>query len=80
MLRSNWGVIGNFKENKREKLKKIRKKFFFFKKGKDISRNLSGAVGVSVGSVQFQIAPRSSLHFSISIGPFRCSRCYLQGF
>ena len=22
----------------------------------------------------------SSLHFSISIGPFRCSRCYLQGF
>ena len=34
---------------------------------------------VSVGSIQFQIAPRSSLHFSISTGPFRCSRCYLQG-
>ena len=31
-------------------------------------------------SVQFQIAPCSSLHFSISVGPFRCSRCYLRGF
>ena len=29
---------------------------------------------------QFQIAPFSSLHFSISIGPFRCSRCCLQEF
>ena len=27
------------------------------KKGKNISRNFSGAVAVSVGSVQFQIAP-----------------------
>ena len=80
MLRSNGGVIGNFKENKREKLKKIRKKFFFLKKVKNISRNLSGAVGVSVGSVQFQIAPHSSLHLSISIGPFWCSQCSLQGF
>ena len=35
---------------------------------------------VSVGSVQFQIAPCSSLHFSISTGPFQCSRCSLQGF
>ena len=35
---------------------------------------------VSVGSVQFLITPCSSLHFSISIGPFRCSRYYLQGF
>ena len=35
---------------------------------------------VSVGSVQFQIAPHSSLHFSISIGTFPCSRCLLQGF
>ena len=35
---------------------------------------------VSVDSVQFQIAPRSSLHFSISTGPFQCSRCHLQGF
>ena len=42
--------------------------------------NFSGAVEVSVGSVQFQIAPHSSLLFSVSIGPFRCSRCYLQGF
>ena len=33
-----------------------------------------------MGLVQFQIAPRSSLHFSVSIGPFRCSRCHLQGF
>ena len=33
-----------------------------------------------MGSVQFQIAPRSSLYFSVSTGPFRCSRCYLQGF
>ena len=30
-----------------------------------MSRNFSGAVALSVGSVQFQIAPRSSLHFSI---------------
>ena len=34
-----------------------------------ISRNFSGAVAVIVGSVQFQIAPLSSLHFSISIKP-----------
>ena len=33
-----------------------------------------------MGSVQFQIAPRYSLHFSISTGPFWCSQCYLQGF
>ena len=33
-----------------------------------------------MGSVQFQIAPPSSLHFSISTGPFQCSQCYLQGF
>ena len=33
-----------------------------------------------MGSVQFQIAPPSSLYFSISTGPFRCSQCYLQGF
>ena len=30
--------------------------------------NFCGAVAVSVGSVRFQIAPLSSLHFSISIG------------
>ena len=33
-----------------------------------------------MGLVQFQIAPHSSLHFSIFIGPFRCSQCYLQDF
>ena len=33
--------------------------------------NFSGAVVGSVGLVQFQITPCSSLHFSISIGPFR---------
>ena len=33
-----------------------------------------------MGSVQFQIAPRSSLHFSVCTGPFWCSRCYRQGF
>ena len=33
-----------------------------------------------MGSVQFQVAPCSSLHFSIIIGSFRCSRCSLQGF
>ena len=30
--------------------------------------------------VQFQIAPRSSFHFSISVGPFWCSQSPLQGF
>ena len=42
---------------------------------KNISRNFSGAVVGSVGSVQFQIVPCSSLYFSISIGPFLCSWC-----
>ena len=42
---------------------------------KNISRNFSGAVAGSVGSVQFQIVPCSSLYFSRSIGPFQCSRC-----
>ena len=41
---------------------------------KNISRNFSGAVAGSVGSVQFQIVPCSSLYFSRSIGPFQCSR------
>ena len=40
---------------------------------KNISRNYSGAVVGSVGSVQFQIVPCSSLYFSRSIGPFQCS-------
>ena len=40
---------------------------------KNISRNFSGAVEDSVGSVQFQIVPCSSLYFfSRSIGPFQC--------
>ena len=34
----------------------------------------------SVGSVQFQIVPCSSLYFSRSIGPFQCSQCQPQGF
>ena len=43
---------------------------------KNISRNFSGAVVGSVGSVQFQIVPCSSLYFfSRSIGPFQCSWC-----
>ena len=64
------------KENKREEIKKKKGKKNLFliylkkKKGKNISRNFSGAVAVSVGLVQFQIAPRSSLHFSTSTGPF----------
>ena len=40
---------------------------------KNISRNFSGAVVGSVGSVQFQIAPCSSLYlFSRSIGTLQC--------
>ena len=39
-------------------------------------RNFSGAVAGSVGSVQFQIVPCSSLYFSRSIGPFQCSVNY----
>ena len=42
---------------------------------KNISRNLSGGVAGSVGSVQFQIVPCSSFYFSRSIGPFQCSQC-----
>ena len=44
----NWGVVEDFK-----------KKGFLIKKinSKNISRNFSGAVVGSVGSVQFQIAP-----------------------
>ena len=40
---------------------------------KNISRNFSGIVEGSVGSVQFQKVPCSSLNFfSRSIGPFQC--------
>ena len=42
---------------------------------KNISRNFSGVVVDSVGSVQFQIVPCFSLYLSRSIGPFKCSLC-----
>ena len=59
------GVIEDFKKD-----------FFLIKKiVKNISRNFSGAVAGSVGSVLFQLAPCSCLYFSISTGPFQCSRC-----
>ena len=57
---------------------------------KNTSRNFSGAVVGSVGSVQFQIVPCSSLYlFSSSIGPLRrlvnvnyrvliCCTCHFQ--
>ena len=49
---------GSLKENKREKIKKKKKNNFFLNlttttKYANISRNFSGAVAVSVGSVQF---------------------------
>ena len=56
---------------------KIKNIFFNLKddNSKNISRNFSGAVVGSVGSVQFQIVPCSSLYFSRPIGPFPCSWC-----
>ena len=59
---------GSLKQNKREKIKKKRKEKNFFsnltttnkkqtKKYANISRIFSGAVAVSVGSVQYQRAP-----------------------
>ena len=56
------------------------KKYIYFNlksdNSKNISRTFSGAVEGSVGSVQFQIVPCSSLYFfSKSIGPFQCSQC-----
>ena len=39
---------------------------------KNISRTLSGAVAGSVGPVQFQIVPCSSLCLFSSIGSFQC--------
>ena len=48
---------------------------------KNISRNFSGTVVDSVGSIHLQIVPWSGLYFfSRSIGTFLCSRCWLQGF
>ena len=60
----------------------MKKNFSFLKKkkSKNISRNFSGAVAVSVGSVQFQIAPRSSLQFSISTGPSGVVGVIYRGF
>ena len=51
--------------------------FFNYKNdnSKNIPRNFSEAVAGSVGSVQFQIVPCSSLYFSTSIDPFQCSCC-----
>ena len=51
--------------------------FFNYKNdnSKNIPRNFSEAVAGSVGSVQFQIVPCSSLYFSKSIGLFQCSQC-----
>ena len=51
------------------------KKIFFNGNSKNISRSFSGAVAGSVGSVQFQIVPCSTLYVSRSVGLFRCSRC-----
>ena len=57
---------------------KIKENFKNYKNynSKNMSRNFSGAVEGSVGSVQLQIVPCSSLYFfSRSIGPFQCSWC-----
>ena len=57
------------------KIKEIIKNLHFFKSNnrKNISRNFSGAAEGSVGSVQFQIVPCSSLYlFSRSLGPLQC--------
>ena len=62
------GVIEDLKKKKNTLSKKN-------DNSKNISRNFSGAVVGSVGSVQFQIVPCSSLYFSRSIGPFQCSQC-----
>ena len=64
------GIIEDFK--KRKKIKNDN--------SKNISRNFSGAVEGTEGSVQFQIVPCSSLYFSRPIGPFQCSWCQLHGF
>ena len=65
-----------YKDNDRviENLKIKKKKYLNNDNSKNISRNFSGAVVGSVGSVQFQIVSCSSLYlFSRSIGPFQCS-------
>ena len=67
-------VIEGYK-NKNLKSNKELKIFLKLKNdnSKNISRNFSGAVVGSVGSVQFQIVPCFSLYFfSSSTGPFQC--------
>ena len=56
------------------RIKGVRKNFKIKNdNSKNISRNFCGAVEGSVGSVQFQIIPCSSLYFfSRPIGPFQC--------
>ena len=63
------GVIKNLKKLKSDN-------------SKNISRNFSGAVVGSMGSVQFQIVPCFSFYlFSRSIGPLQCLvSVNLQGF
>ena len=57
-------------------IKNLKIKNFKNDNNKNIFRNFSGAVAGSVGSVQFQIVPCSSLYFfSRSIGPFQRSQC-----
>ena len=51
-------------------------KIKFFKKLKNDNSKIYLAIWGSVGSVQYQIVPCSSLYFfSRSIGPFQCSQC-----
>ena len=58
-----------------KKKKKIKKKNTLKNdNSKNISKNFSGALVGSVGSLQFQIVPCSSLYFSRPIGPFQCCR------
>ena len=64
-------IVGYKNENKGV----IEDFFFNNDNSKNISRNFSGAVVGSVGSVPLQIVPCSSLYFSRSIGPFQCSQC-----
>ena len=68
------GVIEDLKFKKLKKEEKIKKKRMIVKIVKNISKNFSGVVVGSVGSVHFRIVPWSGLYFSRSIGPFLCSK------
>ena len=61
------GVIEDLKVKKKLNLKNDN--------SKNISKNFSGAVVGSVGSVQFQTVPGSRLYFSTYVDPFQCSQC-----